>query len=82
MSYEIPIVAFSSKNSDTSNIINETKSGNVFEFSNEIELKNHILELYTNFKNGSYSVKSIGIEKYKFSNLSSELLTVIKKTID
>ena len=82
LSYEIPIVAFSSKNSDTSNIINETKSGNVFEFSNEIELKNHILELYTNFKNGSYSVKSIGIEKYKFSNLSSELLTVIKKTID
>ena len=82
MSYKIPIIAFSSKNSDTSNIVNETKCGNVFDFSNEIDLKNHILELYSNFKNGSYLVKPIEIKKYKYSSLSSELESLIKKTID
>ena len=82
LSFKIPIIAFSSKNSDTSNIVNETKSGNVFEFSNEIDLKNHILELYSNFKDGNYLVKPNGTEKYKYLNLSSELESVIKKTID
>ena len=80
MSYKIPIIAFSSLNSDTHNIIKETKSGNVFDFSNEIDLKNHILELYSNFKNGNYSININDIEKYKYSNLSSELQSVIKKT--
>ena len=80
LSYKIPIIAFSSLNSDTYNIINETKSGNVFDFSNEIDLKNHILELYSNFKNGNCSLNINDIEKYKYSNLSSELQSVIKKT--
>ena len=82
MSYKIPIIAFSSKNSDTSNIVNETKCGNVFDFSNEIDLKNHILEQYSNFKNGTYLVKPTEIEKYKYSSLSSKLGSLIKKTID
>ena len=79
LSYKIPIVAFSSIKSDTYNIVKETKSGNVFEFSNEIDLKNHILELYSNFKNGNYLLSSSDIEKYKYSNLSSELRDIINK---
>ena len=43
---------------------------------------NHILELYSNFKNGSYLVKPIEIKKYKYSSLSSELESLIKKIID
>jgi glycosyltransferase involved in cell wall biosynthesis len=79
LSFKIPIVAFSSIKSDTYNIVKETKSGNVFEFSNEIDLKNHILELYSNFKNGNYLLSSSDIEKYKYSNLSSELRDIINK---
>jgi hypothetical protein len=51
----------------------------VFEFSNEIDLKNHILELYSNFKNGNYLLSLSDIEKYKYSNLSSELRDIINK---
>ncbi|MDA9338662.1 glycosyltransferase family 4 protein [Flavobacteriaceae bacterium] len=79
LSYKIPIVAFSSIKSDTYNIVKETKSGNVFEFSNEIDLKNHILELYSNFKNGNCLLSSSDIEKYKYSNLSLELRDIINK---
>jgi len=82
LSYKIPIITFSSKNSDTSNIVNETKCGNVFDFSNEIDLKNHILELYSNFKNGTFLVKPIEIEKYKYSSLTFKLDSLIIKTID
>ena len=79
LSYKIPIIAFSSINSDTYNIVKETKSGNVFDFSNEIDLKNHILELYSNFKNGNCLVNTNDIERYKYSNLSLELRDVINK---
>jgi hypothetical protein len=82
LSYKIPIITFSSKNSDTSNIVNETKCGNVFDFSNEIDLKNHILELYSNFKNGTFLVKPIEIEKYKYSSITFKLDSLIIKTID
>ena len=81
LSYKIPIIAFSNKNSDTYNIVKETNSGNVFDFSNEFDLKNHILELYSNFKNNKLILNKNSSNKYLISNLTLELNKLLKKLI-
>jgi hypothetical protein len=81
LSYKIPIIAFSNKNSDTYNIMKETNSGNVFDFSNEFDLKNHILELYSNFKNNNLILSKNNSNKYLISNLTLELNKLLKKLI-
>ena len=82
MSYKIPIIAFSSKNSDTSTIVNETKCGNVFDFSNEIDLKNHILELYSDYKSGEKNYNPKNTVNYTYDTLSKKLNEIINKTIE
>ena len=81
LSYKIPIITFSNKNSDTYNIVKETNSGNVFDFSNEFDLKNHILELYSNFKNNKLILSKNSSDKYLISNLTLELNKLLKKLI-
>jgi hypothetical protein len=81
LSYKIPIIAFSNKNSDTYNIVKETNSGNVFDFSNEFDLKNYILELYSNFKNNKLILNKNSSDKYLISNLTLELNKLLKKLI-
>ena len=74
------IVAFSSNHSDTDKIIKETSSGKVFDFSNENELKNHILELYINFKDKEPNINK-NYDKYLISNLTKDLDKIIKNTL-
>ena len=81
LSFKKNIVAFSSNNSDTDKIIKETSSGKVFDFSNENELKNHILELYINFKNNKEPNINKNYDKYLISNLTTELDKIIKNTL-
>ena len=79
LSYKIPIIAFSKKGTDIYNIVNETSSGKVFGFSNEIELKNHILGLYSDFKDNKMSYNKNKYDKYLISNLTQKLDKLIKK---
>jgi glycosyltransferase involved in cell wall biosynthesis len=77
-----PIIAFSNLDSDLNEIITKTNSGKVFDYLNEIDLKNHILELYSEYKSGknNYNPKNTG--NYTYDTLSKKLNEIINKTID
>ena len=76
-----PILAFSNLNSDVSKIIKLTNTGSVFDYSNKIDLKNHILELYNDFKSKKNNFKPKGITNYTFEVLSKNLDQILHKTI-
>ena len=76
------ILAFSNLNSDVSKIIKKTKTGRVFEYSNKIDLKNHILELYSDYKARKNNFKPDGISDYTFDKLSETVDEILKKTIN
>ena len=82
LSVKKPILAFSALDSDVENIINETKSGRVFDYSNKVELKKYILVLYNQFKAKHNSIDSIEIDKYSYKHLSKKLSDIIDKTIN
>ena len=77
-----PILAFSNLNSDVHNIINQTKTGRVFTYLNKLDLKNHILELYSNYKTGNDNLSTLGLSNYTYNKLSLSLDDILKKTID
>ena len=77
-----PILAFSNLNSDVHNIINQTKTGRVFTYLNKLDLKNHILELYSNYKTGNDNFSTLGLSNYTYNKLSLSLDDILKKTID
>ena len=81
-SFKRPILAFSNTHSDVSEIIKETNTGRVFDFSNKIDLKNHILELYNNYKLGINDYAPEGINNYTFDILSNQIIKILKKTIN
>lgn len=72
-----PIVALGPKESDISPILFETKAGEFFQYTEKDKLKEHILQLYVNFKKGSLTVDSEGVEKYSRKNLTSQLSDLI-----
>tara|TARA_B100001094_G_scaffold246185_1_gene242802 strand:- start:16119 stop:17372 length:1254 start_codon:yes stop_codon:yes gene_type:complete len=81
-SFKRPILAFSNNHSDVSELIKETNTGRVFDFSNKIDLKNHILELYNNYKFGINDYAPKGIDNYTFDILSNQIIKILKKTIN
>ena len=81
-SFKLPILAFSNIHSDVSEIIKETNTGRVFDFSNKIDLKNHILELYNNYKLGINDYAPEGINNYTFDILSNQIIKILKNTIN
>lgn len=81
LSVKRPILAFSSPNSDVEDIINETKSGRVFDYSDKVNLKEYILDLYTQFKDSNTSLDVFEIDQYNYKSLSKRLSAIIDKTI-
>ena len=76
-----PILAFSNLNSDVHNIINQTKTGRVFTYLNKLDLKNHILELYSNYKTGNDNFSTLGLSNYTYNKLSLSLDDILKKLL-
>jgi hypothetical protein len=81
LSVKRPILAFSVLDSDVEDIINETKSGRVFDYSDKVDLKQHILELYNQFKTKHNSLYSNDIDQYSYKHLSKRLSEILDKTI-
>jgi hypothetical protein len=73
-----PILALGPKGSDIEGIINETKSGKFYNYSQTDALKADLLELYSDFKKGSLTILSEGIEKYSRRELTKQMSEVIK----
>jgi len=81
-SFKRPIIAFSNLNSDVSDIISKSKMGKVFDFMSHVDLKNHILELYSEYRSKKNSFDPTGIASYSYKNLSENVDALLKKTIN
>jgi len=77
-----PIIAFSNLDSDLNEIITKTNSGKVFDYINEIDLKNHILELYSDYKSGEKNYNPKNTVNYTYDTLSKKLNEIINKTFE
>lgn len=68
-----PIVAIGPKDSDVEKIIQETNTGNYFNYTDYDLLKTTILEHYKAYKNKSLQVHPIGLQKYSRKSLTEAL---------
>ncbi|MEL4308543.1 glycosyltransferase family 4 protein [Joostella sp. CR20] len=75
---ERPIVAIGPEKWDVFTILNETKAGSCFLYTDREKLKSEILSLYNAFKNDKLYVNSEGIAKYHRKSLTEHLATLIK----
>lgn len=74
-----PILAIAPVDGDLAEILNNSKAGNVVSFEDAIALKKHILELYTQFKDGNLTVNSIGVEQFHRRELTKKVSEIIYK---
>jgi glycosyltransferase involved in cell wall biosynthesis len=77
-----PILAIGPVDGDLAAILKETKAGEIVDFTDAKKLKEILLNLYRNFKEGKVSLESTHIEQYHRKHLTEELSKIIKKTID
>ena len=76
-----PILAIGPEDGDAAEILKNTNSGSIFGFENKQKLKQHILELYKDYKKNQLIVNSENIEALKMGEifhygLSPALLSV------
>jgi len=74
-----PILAIAPKNGDLASIIENTNSGFIIDFDDKIKLKETVVSLYNDYKNGTLEINSLNIEKYHRKELTKELVTILKQ---
>lgn len=74
-----PILAIAPANGDLAEILNNSNAGKVVDFNDEISFKNHILELYSQFKNGTLTINSNGINKFHRKELTKKVVEIINQ---
>ena len=72
-----PILAIGPKNWDVGDIIDETKSGKLFDYSEDSSLKEIILEWFQAFQNKKLESHSINIAKYSRRELTKKLAEIL-----
>lgn len=73
-----PIIALGPNKSDIEAIVDETKSGRFFDYSEDKELKNEILRLYKQYKTGDLQVASEGVDRFSRRQLTKQMSALIK----
>jgi len=73
-----PIIALGPYKSDIEAIVDETKSGRFFDYSEDKELKNEILRLYKQYKTGDLQVASEGVDRFSRRQLTKQMSALIK----
>lgn len=73
-----PIIALGPNKSDIEAIVDETKSGRFFDYSEDKELKNEILRLYEQYKTGDLQVASEGVDRFSRRQLTKQMSALIK----
>ncbi len=74
-----PILCIGPYNGDAAKILLECKAGVVNDYTDVPSLKKHLLNFYTQYKNGTLKVESRGYEKYSRKNLTGQLAAVLNK---
>lgn len=77
-----PILAIGPEDGDLAEIINATKSGEIFDFKEMEKLETYILKSYAAYKTGNLEVESEGIEKYSRRNLTKDLVGFLNQLSD
>ena len=77
-----PILAIGPEDGDLAEILEKTNSGSITDFDNASKLKEVIIGLYKQYKQGTLMVNSKDIEKYHRRALTNQLAEIIKETID
>lgn len=72
-----PVLAIAPKNGDLAEIINNSNAGSVIEFNDKNALKNSILQLYSQFKNGDLIVASNNVNQYHRKELTKKVAEII-----
>lgn len=68
-----PIIALGPKDTDVEVILEETNTGNYFNYDDYTALKSKIIEHYNAFKKGNLQTESKNIQKYSRKNLTETL---------
>tara|TARA_R110000787_G_scaffold19150_5_gene57868 strand:+ start:828 stop:2111 length:1284 start_codon:yes stop_codon:yes gene_type:complete len=76
-----PILAIGPEDGDAAMILKNTNAGNIFGFNTKEALKNHIIELYQQYKNKTLAIESKNIQQYHRKELTSQLAKVINKIV-
>ena len=76
-----PIVAIGPNKSDIKPLIDQTGTGQFFDYSQKEDLKAHIRSCYEQFKNGSLKVNPIGLEQFSREQLTSTLASLIDAVV-
>ncbi|CAM1357867.1 Glycosyl transferase family 1 [Tenacibaculum sediminilitoris] len=74
-----PVIGIGPEKGSLAEIIMEVGSGNVFSYDNKKDLKEFILNLYSQYKDGGVPNITGGIEKYHRKNLTKNLVNFIKR---
>ncbi len=73
-----PIVALGPKGSDIETILNETKSGLFFDYSNSKSLKQQLENLYASYKAGKPGSTQGSIDRYSRKELTAKMASLLK----
>ena len=73
-----PILAIGPEDGDAAEILKNTNSGSIFGFENKQKLKQHILELYKDYKKNQLIVDSENIEQYHRRELTRKLAHLVR----
>ncbi|WP_296636375.1 glycosyltransferase family 4 protein [Polaribacter sp.] len=73
-----PILAIGPKESDLSEILQNTEAGDVIDYNDKTGLKTKILKMYEDFKGNGLEVTSKNIDQYHRKQLTEQLAAVIK----
>ena len=75
------VLGLGSKVGDAAKILNETKAGQVFEYSDDLEKKIYLL--YEKWKSGSHlKIDRAKIEKYTRKNLTNNLANIFDQLVE
>ena len=77
-----PILAVGPTDGGAAEIVQHTQAGHVFDYDDSKGLKEHVKELYDQYKKGELVVNSKNVDSYHRKELTRKLASVIKKTID
>ena len=77
MAAKRPILAIGPKNWDVGEIISETKSGILFDYSQESKLKEILLNWFNAFENNELEIDSKNIDKYSRRELTKKLAELL-----
>ncbi len=72
-----PIIALGPEGSDIEGIINETRSGRFFNYSEKEQLKEQLLQYFDDYLNDNLNVASAHVEKYSRRELTKKMADIV-----